>query len=89
MLSIKFSKRRARVSAVLWALLGLEGTVVAIIATLNLALNISKFPFTLPAWFPLVGASNAINFLWCLGGCTIASCSLWGLYAQTVHARED
>jgi hypothetical protein len=62
---------------------------IAILGALNLAFSHhGMFPVTLPAWFPLADADHKIHFLSCFGGVAVGCFSLWGLYAQTVHARQ-
>ena len=74
---------RARTAVAIWTGVGLVGVAVALYSVLGLAASRGLLPWQLGSGD--IGR-QMIRFM---AGFSLSCMGLWGIYRQTVHARED
>jgi hypothetical protein len=84
MFNFKRPRLGARMTVAIWGIVGLLGSALAVVAILLLA----GLGTHLPLWFPLAGAGKGAQFFGFIVGVSLGCLSLWGIYSQTIHARE-
>ena len=84
MWNLRRHRKHARLTAALWAFVGLLGGLIALTTMLQLA-EIGGY---LPNWLPFMGAGKGSLLLGFIVGVSLGCLSLWEIYLQTIHGKE-